>query len=39
MKKLSDQIHHVWTATEEGLEEEDLGSDYQSCYGTTIQNL
>jgi hypothetical protein len=36
MKKLSDQIRHVWTATEEGLEEEDLGSDCQSCYGTNI---
>ena len=36
MKKLSDQICHIWTATEEGLEEEDLGSDCQSCYGTQI---
>ena len=36
MEKLSDQIRHVWTATEEGLEEEDLGSDCQSCYGTNI---
>jgi hypothetical protein len=39
MKFLSDQIRHVWTATEKGLEEEDLGSDCQSCYGTIIQNL
>ena len=36
MKNLSDQICHIWTATEEGLEEEDLGSDCQSCYGTKI---